>query len=671
MNRGQIKRIRKETERLRKVGKEWDALQMLRREGAIEEFRAEWTEIWRDLARQALRTSAKLEEVLAKIAESAEVPDTVDIRFLRCLGDYLAGKEVATELAGMQGLCASAETLRRELQRRGSEAQAADPKLQKLLERFATAPDRMLQKDYRQLKGLLAPYPVVAQDACDTFEATLTLARRQNSTTAVKYGVNGVSEREIRRIDANLQELCGEMPRALFEVVAGPVYGQVGAAVRRIAGENPDRAARLALSAPFCMATLTGPEWSGLRQKFQMESAHSLTPQDLSELRATAQQAGFEERLSLIGRLSRLLAGEDGFGESLQDVMIILYKGVFSELAKRRPNLSEREQRRVAAVFGPVLTKHMDLLYGSEEDLPFLLDSAAAAGCLDAKSALLHAFFAVRSRNRAMIGHARRMLKLIPEIGEQAVRSLFVDHQSMLLEEVQVLKGVLEICRESGHELDSIFAHCLGFSVFSLLAMNTICIPRGRGDVRFDNLFGSSMSVELTPIFKNLSRGVVCFADNPAFGFPTELAKGFPSGRLSGSEFRQYLETRLTLGMSVQQAMRHALSIIETLRRMTESGAAFFPSGRSTLVEEVAVVTFGVFVDSKERLAQIRTEDLGSLVNVMLRHGTAAGRAHYLMLVANEAARRAQAGDEEAERLHRSIMDNLARDIKAKRGRKR
>ena len=120
MNRGQVKRLRKELDRLSKAGKDWDGLRLIESEKVIDEFLNEWDDLWRSQCRHALRTAALMDTFLLRINEYSTVPDSADIRFIRAVGDYLDGKEITAIIKDMTGLSAPAEALRRELLRGGA-----------------------------------------------------------------------------------------------------------------------------------------------------------------------------------------------------------------------------------------------------------------------------------------------------------------------------------------------------------------------------------------------------------------------------------------------------------------------------------------------------------------------------------------------------------------------
>lgn len=662
MNRGQVKRIRNELERLRKGGKEWEALQLLERECAAEEFSSVWYDLWRSQARQALRTAASMELFLLRLREFPVIPDTADIRFLKLFGEYLDGRDVVDALGEMAGLSASAETLRREFLRRGDETMPEDPKLRKLLTVFATAPEKVLQKDYRQLCVLLASCPAIPQGSCEKLEELLTRSRKLNSASAVKNKAEGVAEADLRSIELGLKKMANELPPPFFKVFAAPVLTQVCAAILRIAELNPDQGARLSLAAPFCMESLAGAHWPELRKKFQLESALTLSAADRAGLRKAAQTAGFEERFGLLRKLHRLLSSSEELDEDLLDILVTLYKGIFKELTARRATLSDRDRRRLAAVFGPAFSKDMSAFLGGREDLPFLLDAGASAGCLDARSALLHAFFAAMSRDRSLAANARAMLGLLPQVQERDVRELFCDYQDVLTEDLKALKGMLDLCRECGHELDATVATGVGMAVMASLVMNSL--PSGGGKSLM-GMFMNSLGDDSRKEFKKLAKGMDHFVGNPHFSFPLVLVKGFTSGRLSGKEYAQLLEPQIADGLPPEPIIENLIITLGLIGNIGKAQSMEIPFGGmfdvEPLIQDLLLCALEVLCGQRGRVARYSTEALTSLVDIMRVYGKGRGLERYMLLIGNVAAERMQTGDEKARKLYANTTDYIAK----------
>jgi hypothetical protein len=673
MNRGQIKRVRKELDRLSNAGREWDALRRIEHENAIDEFRTVWDDLWRTQARHALRTTALMDMFLQRVNEFSSVPDTADIRFLRTVGDYLDGKDVTPAINGMTGLSAPAETLRRELLRRGNETTCDDTKLRKLLTSCAITPEAVLQKDYRQMSALLAAYPAIARETLTTLEELLARSRKLNSASAVKNKTRGVTETELRTIDLTVSKVSTEMPPPFFRVVIAPVLDQVSVALRRCAENNPDQGARLALAAPFCMERAIGPDWVELRQKFQLDAAQAFSAADRASLRKTALNATLEERFSLVNKLIGIMSAQDELDEDLQNILIIIYKGIFRELITRRTTISERDQRRLASVFGPFFSKHSEFLYGTNDDLPFLLDAAAAAGCLDTVSALLNTFFAVISRDRAMIANARSMLRLLPPTQEKDVRAFFSKNQPILANDLKALKGMLDICRECGHELDVYVAKGLGMSLITALTMSTLLGAAGRNS--FMAMLMGPMSDEPTQICKRLIKGMECFSGNPLFSLPVALAKCFPSGRISGKELRQYLARQIDTNPDAELTITDFLVILETIKQVCETQQMDMLFGDllsgDSLIQELLGAGLDVLCNNKEQVMRYSTTSLTIIVDLMRRYGDRHGIERYLLLISNAAAERKSTGDEAARKLYENTLDYMSKIMKPEKKKRR
>jgi hypothetical protein len=423
------------------------------------------------------------------------------------------------------------------------------------------------------------------------------------------------------------------------------------------------------------MEKLVGSGWAELRKKFQLEAAHEFSAADLASLRKTTQNATFEERFLLVNKLAKIMSSQQDFDEDLQDTLIILFKGIFKELAMRRTKISDRDQRRLAAVFGPFLSRNIDFLYNSFEELPFLLDAAAVAGCLDTVSALLHTLFAVMARDRAMIANARSMLKLVPLIQEKDVAEFFGQYREALAEDLKSLKGMLDICRECGHELDEHVARSLDLLLLSALILHTLMGGGGRNS--FMAMIMGPMSNESAQMCKKLIKGMECFSGNPLFSSPVALARSFPSGKISGKEFGQYLEKQIATSHSTEQAIADLIVVLETIRRASEAQQNDTPFGDmlggNSLTKELLTAGLHVLCGKKDQVMRHSTADLATLADIICKYGDSCGFERYMQLIANSAAERGVSGDEAARKLYKYATDYIIQVTKPdrKRGRRR
>jgi hypothetical protein len=320
------------------------------------------------------------------------------------------------------------------------------------------------------------------------------------------------------------------------------------------------------------------------------------------------------------------------------------------------------------------MEKHIGLLYGGGEELPFLLDAAACAGCLDPSSALLHTFFAVMARDRSMIANARGMLKLLPPIQEKDVRDLFERYQMYLSDDLKAVKGMLDICRECGHQLDSFVAQGVGMSLLSLMIMNTMVGGSKRRGLL--DMFMGDMSEESSQNCKKLIKGLENFTGNPKFAFSVGLAKGFPTGRITGEGFGQLLEERLEAGLSVERVMADAVIMLEAVGSISYAQKMDLPFGdifgADSLQRDLLSGALQALCGSKERLTSFTTDSLARLVSMIRKYDDGHGMERHMLLIGNAAAARMDTGDEAAKVLHKSILDTITRNKKtAGRGRRR
>jgi hypothetical protein len=675
MNRGQLKRIRKEVERLCHCEKEWEALQLISREGAVDEFSAEWTDLWRGRIRHALRTAAAMEEFLTQLKGFPNAPDTPDLRLLKALDQHLAGRDARADIGSLTGLSAPAETLRRELVRLGNLSNSTDPKLAAILNSFALTPEAIAQKDYRRVGELLASSQAGSTKACDTFKEILTRSRKLNSLPAVRRKADGVAPSELRAIDRQLSKALPLLPKALADILAAPVLAQIAAALTRIAESGPDQAATLALCAPVAMDRLAGPAWPDLRKKFSIEGG-TLSAEDRVELRKSCRNAGFEERFRLINKLADLIRSGYGPDQELCQTLVAVYQEIFKDLTQKRAALPEREQRRLAAVLGPVFSRHLPILRHSGGHLPRILDGAAEAGCLDPTLALLHTFFAVKAQDIGMTTKATAMLTLLPPIREKEMEPLFNNYLEFIAEDLKSVKAMLVICRETGHELDQLVAERIGKALLPSLIMNTLS-SAGRGNSFMAMLMGPEAK-ELSRVCKKMLKGMNCFADNPSFSFAISLAQAFPDGKITGALFGLMVHRQLEAQVQPKEIIDFFSLILFSINQITkrsirEMGMPFGNLfANDQLLQEVLLCGLDALCDDPARIASFNAANLSAIVDIVKKYCQGSAMGRYLLLIGNTLPKRAQSGDEAIGRLHADIMDYLALHTKpAKKGKRR
>lgn len=678
MNRGQLKRIRKEIERLCHCEKEWEALRLISREGGVDELSAEWTDLWRGRVRYALRAAGPMEEFLTQLEGFPNAPDTPDLRLLKALDEHLAGRDVKAFIGGLTGLSAPAETLRRELLRLGDLSKGTDPKLAALLDSFALTPEAVAPKDYRRVGELLSPFSAVSADACGLFEELLTRYHKLNSVQAVEKQADGYFLDELCAIDLQLTGAISYFPQALSELLAAPLLAQVAALLGRVAESSPEQAAALALCAPEAMELLAGRAWPPLREKLRLEAGEELSADDLAGLRKSAREAGFEERFRLVNKLADLMRAEDDLDPELYQILVIVYQGIFKDLTQKRASLPEREQRRLAVVFGPVFSRHLPLLWGLDGDLPFILDDAAAAGCLDPTSALLHTFFAVKGRDRGMTAKARAMLKLLPPIKGNEVECLFAQYQIFLAEDLKSVKSMLVICQESGQELTRLVASSVWTTLLMLLFQTTLT-SAAKGNPFFGLLMGPELS-DLNRACKKMLKGVGCFADDPEFGNVLSLAQAFPDGQITGERYALMLQRQLDSGVSPEQVIQFFSSFLcstgEAAKHAEMEIGMNLPFGdilgTDELLQEVLLCGLDALCDDPVTVAGFDAANLSAIAEIVKKYCLGNNLNHYLLLIGSVARQRMKSGDKGMEQLQVKLTDYLALQKKpVKKGKRR
>ena len=166
------------------------------------------------------------------------------------------------------------------------------------------------------------------------------------------------------------------------------------------------------------------------------------------------------------------------------------------------------------------------------------------------------------------------------------------------------------------------------------------------------------------------------FAENPDFAFSVGLAKGFPTGRITGDGFGQLLEERLEAGLSAESVMADAVIILEAVGSLSNAQKIDLPFGdifgADSLQRDLLSGAMQTLCGSKERLTSFTTDSLVRLVSLIRKYGDGHGMERHMLLIGNAAAAKMESGDEAAKVLHKTILDTITRNKKpAGRGRRR
>ena len=150
MNKSKQKRQQKEIDRLYRTGRFWDWVEEVDRIGLQETYSREWLEVWKTLAKRALRLLPTLEEFWERGARIRQVPHHPDVRFLFLLKRFLEGKDNSGPLSALQGLSPPAGLLW-EKALSWEESQFPKKKIQGIFSKFLISPGKVKPEEYQSL----------------------------------------------------------------------------------------------------------------------------------------------------------------------------------------------------------------------------------------------------------------------------------------------------------------------------------------------------------------------------------------------------------------------------------------------------------------------------------------------------------------------------------------
>ena len=413
------KRLRRDVEKLFRMGRYWELLRLLEQESVTGDFAAEQGEAWKILIKQALKNQIGFEHFLKEIEFLRTFPANPDLRFLLLLKDCINDGAQVDELLQMKGLSPDAERLRAKVAS-SSSLHGSPAKLQGLLEKFQREPGKITRRYYGELAGLL-PNPSMATAAIRLGER-IHVARGLNHKAAAARGWSGFPYRRLKDVDGAVFKICEALPPSLRDLMIHPFVHNLAVACRRLApSAKINEASRLVRSTPFLIQQLAGEKMDDIRKLLLtqggdwVEEAHS----DAVSLKLKLKEMSIEEKVALLGALrsqSRSSpAEESGFdfldffdeeddeeddsddesfsrGEQLAQNILLTHLSVLRDIARRVPDLSSRERKDLVRAMEPVLFCDIDFLADRGDhfgEIMDLMEAAVEAGCAGTRMGLL------------------------------------------------------------------------------------------------------------------------------------------------------------------------------------------------------------------------------------------------------------------------------------------
>lgn len=413
------KRLRRDVEKLFRMGRYWELLRLLERESVAGDFASEHREAWKILVKQALKNERAFEHFLKEIESLRTYPAHPDLRFLLLLKECIDDGTPMDELLQLKGLSPDAERLRAKAASFPSR-DGGSAKLQGLLAKFQRDPEKITRRYYDDLADLLPNSSLAA--AAVRLGEWVHVARGLNHKAAAARGWSGLRYGRLEDLDGAVFKITEALPPSLRDLMIHPFVHNLAVACRRLApSAKIHDASRLVRSIPFLIQRLAADKMEDIRKLLHaqgggwVEEARS----DAASLNLKLKEMSLEGKVALLGALrsqSRSSpAQESDFdfmdffdeeddeeddsdddslsrNEQLAQNILLTYRSVLRDIAGRLPDLSSRERKDLVRVMEPVLFCDIEFLTGHLDhfdDIMDLMEAAVEAGCAGTRMGLL------------------------------------------------------------------------------------------------------------------------------------------------------------------------------------------------------------------------------------------------------------------------------------------
>lgn len=643
MNKAKLKRIRKELEKLLGSGRYREGLELIEKENLFSPCKREWQECWQNLARLAVRTPRGLMAFLSISKRFKQYPDLPDIRFLFLLEKFINGDDIKEELTSLKGLSFPAEPLKKQTFF-WNDALFPEQKLKSLLNVLITKPEKVTEENYNDLASLLRGARITP--TIKTLGEMIKITRSPNSKS-----IDRIRQKDLYNLDLTLEEASHRLPGNLQQILFYPFLFNINTALNLLLKKKDDApTAEILSSMPFLIASLAGEKSEYVKGQLMHFNSGAL---DHSYIGRTIAEAGFEEKIALLGKMRSLIRDDETKEEFLGDFRA-LYKGILSDIAGMSGTLSEREKREMPSVMGPVIITDLQLLFYKDEDLAHILHKAAEAGCLETKLSTLALILSEKLKARELKEYAEKALRNLNLPGKDDVVWVMNHFREIIFPHVRFLKPLLDLYGEETSFCDDIAKGILADALTSLV-FNSV-FKKIRGLLSF---FAEGIPYKKTIIDMHILReNLNILIDYNSFSLITALLNCFPEDSFTEQGYQRFLKTILER----RGGMEYIIEIFEDVNRsmaieMMPQDFRFSPFGEPFKIYEQGFINF--LMEHWDYLKTSKLETLEKLIRILGQRGINSMAGNLLIQLKNLFEERLQKGEKEAGNLREMVMKML------------
>ena len=568
INKGKLKREKRELERLFNQGRHWEFLQNVEKEGFEAAFPQETGKAWRALVRDAFITPEKMSGFFRRRHELTSAPQLPDLHFLSLAERFIDGADVAAEVATLKSLTPAPHSMAKRLLQ-WDDAQTDTRNIESLLTLFVTAPEKVAAKQVGEAARFFQSPP--GDGALNVLSHYFEVLRKANLKGAVAKKRDGIHLDWLAKNDLELSDAAGTVPENIYRLLLAPLLWRLGRLYENYCQEDNAFALELAEVMPYLTARLAGDRWSEVERLLYEDDLSAMYEDDPRYVRKKIAAAEFPEKVRLLRTLAMTLHNitadeEDDFNifddesaskheQQIRADYMLLYKDVLAEIGRNRAELSPREQRELAQVMGDVLEEGFHSFAGDPRHGTDFLQAVAQAGLLNTKLALTALLIARPTGNRTLREAAESALTTLPPLVKGDIQWLFRSFGFLSYPNIAELSPLIRQVKDDVPMLELI-ADLVAIQVTRRLVENGMTNFPG-----FD-IFGSlmkgstrNMKQEMTNFRNELKN----FSDIDAFDQLFLLAESYPEGFVTEAGFKKVLAANYA-----------RLGIVDIIRRMKQ-----------------------------------------------------------------------------------------------------
>lgn len=688
MNKGKLKRAKRELEKLFSQGRYWEFLEEADAGDMGDLFPKESERAWRELTRQAFGAPEMMLDFVSKAKRLKTPPDTPDIRFLLLLERFVNGDDVTKDLESAGNLSPMPLMIKKRLLL-WNDSLSEGSRTGKLFDLFLTKPDRVTKKSFLELLNLSPDFTGAHIDFLPESFETL---RKFNLKSAVKKKQKGVLLHRLAEIDEELKEIGHVCPESIFRIILAPILLQVSLLYENYGHEN-GFALTMCETMPFLTKQLTGARWQELETILLESNRLDYYETDRQFIKKKLSSAGFPEKVKLLRQVAHSLnelekreRDRDDFDDfddfddseelddkrkkAILDDYLLLYRDVLTEIGGKRATISQRDQRELTQVMGGILEKDLDSFLGNPHYCLAFLKAIGQSGCMNTKFAIAALFISRHEEERELREHAEKALTALPSPNEDDVR-WFLDHFHFLCyPEISCLYPVIQLVKNDERLITLIAERVIG-EVRRALVDNFMKMNLKNSMLGFlaDGFSRADAKSDMTRFRKGLANFKEIAGFSPLF----ELAETFPDGYITEAGHKKNL-FEIYSRSGIESIIRELEIIHESMRNMPDF--AFGVAIETGVDKLIKIQTDGVMELLRDHCEDLRSASPGSISTLVMCLGDLTltpELSRLLIRISNILQERKDAGEKEIAPLAKKLSDMIikAGKPKNKRGTKR